>query len=339
VMMRGGLTASSGAGVAQTLKVRLIHAMIRNLILRGEPESVVRTMAEKFDLHHDVTGHIAALTVTRDSAQQHSDLFQTLFAHGWNLRRDALPCNQEELAYTLLTFNYVFLRGLRSLRLALSPEDESAYLHTWNVMAHVLGIEHSLMPQNMNEAAEMFNAMQTRGRDDAAKRSGNEDPRQKLGQALMKSMEDVIAFSVLKGFPSLLTKRLCGDQVAQEIGILGRASATSTLLFVVVMGVVRMIDIIARLFATNFSLSRMLTRVLGYHLMCKLMMDQARPLKLPQRLLSDMSGLFSAWSSDPKSPGWVNALEDHMTTQGDWYTVGVLNQKKHASDVKNATPR
>ena len=37
VMMRGGLDAMGGAGIAQTLKVRLIHSTIRNLILRGAP--------------------------------------------------------------------------------------------------------------------------------------------------------------------------------------------------------------------------------------------------------------------------------------------------------------
>src|SRR5688572_15942945 len=40
VMMKGGLTDPLGAGVAQVLKVRLIHAMVRNLLLRDSPEDV-----------------------------------------------------------------------------------------------------------------------------------------------------------------------------------------------------------------------------------------------------------------------------------------------------------
>ena len=40
VMMHGGLS-HPGAGVAQVLKVRLIHATIRNLILHGSPQSAV----------------------------------------------------------------------------------------------------------------------------------------------------------------------------------------------------------------------------------------------------------------------------------------------------------
>ena len=40
VMMRGGLSDASGAGLGQILKVRLIHATIRNLILHGHPRTV-----------------------------------------------------------------------------------------------------------------------------------------------------------------------------------------------------------------------------------------------------------------------------------------------------------
>ncbi|HAV36684.1 MAG TPA: DUF2236 domain-containing protein, partial [Massilia sp.] len=41
VMLRGGLTAPDGGGVAQVLKVRLIHATIRHLIMRGHPAAAV----------------------------------------------------------------------------------------------------------------------------------------------------------------------------------------------------------------------------------------------------------------------------------------------------------
>jgi hypothetical protein len=37
VMMEGGLTRPEGSGVAQVLKVRLIHAMVRHLVLRASP--------------------------------------------------------------------------------------------------------------------------------------------------------------------------------------------------------------------------------------------------------------------------------------------------------------
>ncbi|MEB0178442.1 oxygenase MpaB family protein, partial [Undibacterium sp. CCC3.4] len=75
------------------------------------------------------------------------------------LGEDGLPCNQEELAYTLLTFGYVFLRSLRTLGLGLAQEDELAYLHTWNVVGHILGIRRELMAETMEQAEALFNQM------------------------------------------------------------------------------------------------------------------------------------------------------------------------------------
>ena len=93
-------------------------------------------------------------------------MHHALFAHGWNVGKDGLPCNQEELAYTLLTFHFVFLRGLRKLGLGLRREDEEAYLHAWNVIGHVLGIRRELMAHTMEEAEALFERIQARGRAD-----------------------------------------------------------------------------------------------------------------------------------------------------------------------------
>jgi ER-bound oxygenase mpaB/B'/Rubber oxygenase, catalytic domain len=312
VMMRGGLTSPQGAGVAQVLKVRLIHAMIRNLILRGDPQSAAQLVLASDDLS---VGLVEKLDVPIGSV----DMYQTLFAHGWDLRRDQLPCNQEELAYTLLTFHYVFLRGMRTLGVPLPEKDETAYLHAWNVMAHVLGVENVLMSASMTQAKTRFDEMQVRGRADAEKRPVASDPRPKLGRALMASMEDVIPIRALKGFPSLLTKKLCGATVARELGIEGRASFASRALFAILMGVVRIIDTIVRWFVPQFSISRMFGRILGYHLMCKFLMDQTRPLKLPSELLANMQTMFGNWSEDPAQPKWLNRLEDRFTVRGSWH--------------------
>lgn len=318
VMMRGGLTDADGAGVSQTLKVRLIHATIRNLILRANPEQSVqalRSLLASTSVGHDVAalGVVPVLTALNGSTNMH----HALFAHGWKTGQDGLPCNQEELAYTLLTFGYVFLRGLRTLGLGLKAHDEDAFLHAWNVMAHVLGINSELMPHTFSEARTMFNAMQARGLADTTMPDGT-DPRPKLGQALMKAMEDVIPWRIVKPFPSLFTRYLCGSVTAKTIGIDGRVSWLSRLLFAIVMGTIRVIDVTLRRVFPEFSISRFVSRVVGYQFMAKFLMDQTRPLKLPSHLLDGVAGMMSAWSDDPKAPKWLNALEDRLTVKGDW---------------------
>ena len=318
VMMRGGLTDAEGAGVSQTLKVRLIHATIRNLILRANPEESVRALQgalmSKTDGQDVATlGVVPTLGVLSGSTNMH----QALFAHGWKTGQDGLPCNQEELAYTLLTFGYVFLRGLRTLGLGLKAPDEDAFLHAWNVMAHVLGIKRELMPKTFDEAKTMFNDMQARGLADTTLPDGT-DPRPKLGRALMKTMEDVIPWRIVKPFPTLFTRHLCGAVTAKAIGIDGRVSWFSRMLFALLMGTVRVIDATVRQVFPDFSISRFISRVVGYQMMAKFLMDQTRPLKLPSHLLDGVANMMSAWSDDPKAPKWVNTLEDRWTVKGDW---------------------
>lgn len=299
VMMRGGLTHPDGGGIAQALKVRLIHATVRNLILRGSPEDAVERRSV-----------ISPLPVVPRAGGMH----HALFARGWNVRTQGLPCNQEELAYTLLTFSYVFLRSLRQLGLALSHDDEEAYLHCWNVLGFIMGVRRELMADTMADAESLFALMQARGRAHPP----TPDVRPALGQALMHAMQASIRLPVLRHFPSLMTYRLCGPQSAREIGVTGQAPWTARLLFALAMDGSRLIDTVMRLCWRQFSLSRLITRVMGYHVISSLLLDQTRPLKLPDHLIDRVNEHVTEWSDDPNAPRWVNSVEDALTVTGSW---------------------
>jgi hypothetical protein len=289
VMMRGGLTDPSGGGVAQAIKVRLIHATIRHLILRGAPQQAL------------AAGPVPPL------APRGAGLQQTLYAHGWDSAQRGLPCNQEELAYTLLTFSYVFLMGLRRLGLGLPAADEEAYLHAWNVLGHLLGIERALMADSMDAARVLFEGIQARGQ------VRTPDARPALATALARTLQRYIPFTLLKPFPVLLTRHLCGAAASKDLGLDGHVSWLSRALFALGMGAVLAVDASVRLFAPGFSISRLVGRILGYRLTVTLLMDQTRPLKLPTALLGQVDDVVRGWRDDPKAPRWMNALERHYT--------------------------
>jgi hypothetical protein len=308
VMMKGGMGEARGNGRAQVLKVRLIHATIRNLILRGRPSDVVGALG-------DAQNRVGAgVVVPHPALAGGITMYEAMFAAGWKLGEDGLPCNQEELAYTLLTFSYVFLRGMRHLGLGLPPADEEAFLHCWNVTASVMGVREDLMAHTMVDAAALFERMQSRGRADVR----TPDPRPGLGHALMQAMEDSIPLPWLKPFAVLMTRHLCGTRTAALIGVQARAPWRSRVLFKLVMGLVRGVDALLRLVWPRFSITRLLTRVLGYHLMVRLLLDQTRPLKLPQGLLNHVNTMLDAWGHDRDAPMWMNRLEDRWTTPGAW---------------------
>lgn len=306
VMMHGGLS-ERGAGVAQVLKVRLIHATIRNLILHGSPQTAVH------ELLAGGAGRVApqASPLAQGGRQA---MYQALYARGWNLCDDGLPCNQEELAYTLLTFGYVFLRSMRRLGIGLPQADEEAYLHAWNVVGHILGIERGLMVDSMAQGKALMAQMQARGRAEPV----TPDPRPALGRALMQAMETYLPWAVVKPFPRLMTRYLCGRDTAGDLALTQPVPWPSALLFWGGLLTARAIDLVVRMLMPRFSIVRALTRVLGYHFMSQVLMSQTRPLQLPTELLNQVDDVVHAWSDDPNAPRWLNRLEDRFTTQGSW---------------------
>ncbi len=307
VMMHGGLLDPQGSGVAQILKVRLIHATIRHLILRCSPAEALAALND--NRHNAGKGVVGALPQAGPAT-----MHEVLLAHGWKTGDGGLPCSQDELAYTLLTFSYVFLRSMRRLNLGLAPADEEAYLHLWNVVGHVLGIRRELMADTMPKAAALFAQIQARGR----KEEVSPDPRPALGDALMTTMENLIPFKILKPVPVLFTRFLCGAANARDIGVHRRVSWLSRAVFVVVMLLSRGVDTLARLVLPEFSIARLFTRVLGYHFMSKVLLDETRPLKLPAHVLNEVSSAMKTWGNDPKAPRWMNTLEDKLTRPGTW---------------------
>ncbi len=315
VMMKGGLTSPGGSGRAQVLKVRLIHATVRHLLLRSDPEQA--------------PGQVAALAPAL-LQQAGGGLHASLYAHGWDRERDGLPCNQEELGYTLLTFGYVMLRSLRRLGVGHRPADEQAILHTWNVMGHLVGVRTELIPADMDEAQQLFARLQARGLQQRLQ----PDPRPPLTAALMDCMAAVLPWPVFKPMPALLTRYLLGRRNAGAIGLTAAAPLRSRLLFWGLLLGARLIDSIGQWVVRGFSISRLLGRLIGYRLLTKLLMDQTRPLRLPDTAQRQMALTVAGWGRDPQAPDWINALEDRFTTQGEWAVPPPAAQQQ-ASDAQN----
>lgn len=123
-------------GIEKALTVRLMHALLRRFTIEGYrlPEAFYRSVEQELDLgQHFAGGELVPV-----------------------------PINQEDQAYVLLTFSYVVVRGLQRLGIALDPRDRDAYVHLWNVIGHVMGVQRELMPESFEEAASLFHALKQR---------------------------------------------------------------------------------------------------------------------------------------------------------------------------------
>ena len=58
--------------------------------------------------------------------------------------------------------------------------------------------------------------------------------------------------------------------------------------------------------------------MISYRFLTQMLMDQTRPLKLPQPVLDRVDRVMASWGDDPHAPRWVNALEDRFTVPGSW---------------------
>ncbi|MCS6795131.1 MAG: DUF2236 domain-containing protein [Raineya sp.] len=62
------------------------------------------------------------------------------------------PINQEDMAGTNLTFSYIVLRGMRKLGITFSEKEADSFLHLWNVIGFLMGVNMELLPSSLREA-------------------------------------------------------------------------------------------------------------------------------------------------------------------------------------------
>ena len=194
VMSPGGLEPG-GRGILSAQKVRLMHAAVRHLV-STDPQAARPNIPPK---------HFG----------------DVLSAHQWKTDQWGLPINQSVMAGTLLTFSYIILRSLRVLGVQLSPQQEADYLHTWNVVGHIMGVhDRFLETANSYENAErLFNTILDRNRDQSPEAKA-------LTQAVIDFMAGVIGkvlpFSSMlpvAHIPRMMIRDLVGDQTAASLGI------------------------------------------------------------------------------------------------------------------------
>lgn len=122
------------------------------------------------------------------------------------------PVNQEDMAGTNLTFSWIVIRGLRRANLAPTDEEAEDFLHLWNVIGALNGVDETLLPQNLREAFLLDKAI--------ARRQFRASPEGRaLTKALLRAIEDFIPGLTLKALPAAQMRFLLGDEHADWLGI------------------------------------------------------------------------------------------------------------------------
>jgi hypothetical protein len=123
-----------------------------------------------------------------------------------------LPVNQEDLAGTLMSFSWIALDGLAKLGVELSDDDREAYIHSWNVTGHLLGIEDQLLPDSAAEAKALADAI-------AAHEFGPSPEGQQLAASLIQMLTHILPGNVFDRVPQLLTSYFLGEKSSAWLGL------------------------------------------------------------------------------------------------------------------------
>lgn len=143
VMSDDGLSISNGQltgkGVQSALKIRLIHASVRYLMINKEK------LLASHQQHHNIDTNNSLLAYVFDSVQEQCNWYGDKKPLSWDSQTDGTPINHEALAIILLTFSYTILKGLNTIGVKLNSHQQNAYMHSWNVVGYILGIDEKFL--------------------------------------------------------------------------------------------------------------------------------------------------------------------------------------------------
>jgi hypothetical protein len=123
-----------------------------------------------------------------------------------------VPINQEDLAGTMLSFSYVPVEPLRQLGIDVSDADAEAYLHLWNVIAHLLGVDDDLRVTGIDDATALVETI--RRRQFRASPEGQE-----MAAALMELLDEMTPGHAFDESIPPLIRHLAGDKIADMLAV------------------------------------------------------------------------------------------------------------------------
>ncbi|MDO5768840.1 MAG: oxygenase MpaB family protein [Psychrobacter sp.] len=122
-------------GWRQSIRVRQIHTMVRQGLLKGQFK------AQKLAMIGDDYADNPAKDRGRIDTHQHPD-------GSWNSDYWGIPINQTDMVATHLQFSLLIMRGLRLLGARISEEEAQGILHLWNMASYWMGVDLQRLPKD-----------------------------------------------------------------------------------------------------------------------------------------------------------------------------------------------
>ena len=142
----------------------------------------------------------------------HASIRHFLIAGKWNVSIWGQPINQEDMAATLMTFSVTMTEALKQFKIPVTPEEEDAYLHHWQIIGHLMGINHDLLPDHAREGKELLSKILKR-------QSAFSEEGVTLTRALTSFISNHVESGFLRRSPHVLIRYLAGKTIAKRLGV------------------------------------------------------------------------------------------------------------------------
>ncbi len=191
------MTGRFGADDISVFKKRMVETA----------QFVVNVMAPK-GLEPEGRGITTSLIVRL----MHASVRYYIMKDDWDEEEYGLPINQEDELGTLMAFSVIVLRGLRNLGIDLTDEEAEGYYHCWRIVGKLVGIQESIIPENLAEAEEVTDLIFTHQFEfspDGAK----------LTKACVHFIEEVIPGKAMDQIPISLMRFFIGEEMADGLDV------------------------------------------------------------------------------------------------------------------------
>ncbi|WP_421710601.1 oxygenase MpaB family protein [Alcanivorax sp.] len=137
----------------------------------------------------------------------HAMVRKYLRERGWETEKYDAPINQEDMAFTIIEFNYLALRGMERMGAALSDDDRAASHHLWRFMARQNGVCDEMLTDSLDEEIYQYQRIRER------QYNPNEEGRL-LAQTVITALAGQPPFRLSEGLLFELSRICLGDELA-----------------------------------------------------------------------------------------------------------------------------
>jgi hypothetical protein len=134
----------------------------------------------------------------------------------WDLNKFSLPINQRDMAVTLMSFSALIIDSLEKLGADFEEYEYDGYIHLWNVVGCILGIDEELLPSSIEEG---YVILRLSSRDMAYSENG-----EKATKALINFLHEKTPGKAGDHVHETMMNYLLGPEVYKILGIENKQS-------------------------------------------------------------------------------------------------------------------